>query len=279
MPKMTMASNANGSVRAVDRSIAILKAFTPDKPSMSVIELQERVGLSRPTLYRLLETLATHGLIRAHGTPQRFSLDYAVGGLARVWIAGLDPVAAGKPVAERLHAQTRETVGLFMVRGHQHVCVLELASPHVLSMSRGIGPMEHLVPGASGKAILAFLDPPDIDAVLKELPRVVDRRAVLADLAVIRECGFWVARSEVFSGAVGIAAPYFNHTGKVAGSIIVYGPDARFGEPQIKSTTHLVIDGAAEISAALGHAAAPAMAAHPRETKPRGATPKRLAAR
>ena len=148
MPKSKSHNDSGASVRSVDRSIAILKAFTADKPPMSVLELQERVGLSRPTLCRLLETLALHGLIRAHGTPQRYSLDYTIGGLAHTCTSGLDPVAAGRPVAERLHAQTRETVGLFVLRGHQHVCVLELASPHVLSMSRGIGPMEYQVPAA-----------------------------------------------------------------------------------------------------------------------------------
>jgi DNA-binding IclR family transcriptional regulator len=259
MPKSKKENDVSGgtSVRSVDRSIAILKAFTVDKPAMSVIELQGRVGLSRPTLYRLLETLAKHGLIRAHGTPQRFSLDYAAGRLAHVWMAGLDPVASGKPVTERLHTQTRETVGLFVLRGHQHVCVLELPSPHVLSMSRGIGPMGHLVPGASGKAILAFMDPQEVDVVLKGLPKGIDKKAVLADLATIRKDGFWVARSEIFSGAVGISAPYFDHSNKVAGSIIVYGPDVRFGEQQIANTTRLVVEGAAEISAALGQAAAP----------------------
>jgi len=269
MPKSTKENTNGASVRSVDRSIAILKAFTADKPSMSVIELQERVGLSRPTLYRLLDTLAKHGLIRAHGTPQRFSLDYAVGGLAHVWMAGLDPVASEKPVAERLHTQTCETVGLFVLRGHKHVCVLELASPHVLSMSRGIGPMGHLVPGASGKAILAFMHPHEIDLVLKGLPKGIDRKAVLADLITIRKDGFWVARSEVFSGAVGIAAPYFDHSNKVAGSIIVYGPEVRFGEQQIANTTRLVVEGAAEISAALGQSAALAQSVRRGSTMPK----------
>src|SRR3954453_1728414 len=41
-------------VRAVDRAIAILRCFTAEQPAISVIEIQKRVGLSRPTLYRLL---------------------------------------------------------------------------------------------------------------------------------------------------------------------------------------------------------------------------------
>ena len=71
-------------VRAVDRAIAILEAFSAARPTLSVIEIQEIVQLSRPTIYRLLETLAQHGYVRTHGLPQRYSLDYGLEGLRRI---------------------------------------------------------------------------------------------------------------------------------------------------------------------------------------------------
>ena len=244
------------SVRAVDRAVEILGAFSAEKPSMSVLEIQTKVRLSRPTVYRLLETLASHGLVRAHGTPQRFSLDYAVGQLAQNWMAGLNPVTIGQPIIERLHAETRETVGLMIVRGHKHYCMLELPSPQVLSMARGIGPMTHLANGASGKAILAFMSEKDIDAVLRTLQKGADKKALLTDLAQIRRSKVRVSRSEIFDGAVGIAAPYFDNANRVVGSIIVFGPEIRFDEERIAKVTKRVIESAAELSSALGQVSA-----------------------
>jgi DNA-binding IclR family transcriptional regulator len=244
------------SVRAVERAIEILRAFSSEKPSMSVLEISEKVGLSPPTVYRLLETLASQRLIRAHGTPQRFSLDYGVGQLAQNWMAGLDLVAAGQPIVERLHAETKETVGLMVLRGHQHVCVLELPSPHVLSMARGIGPMDDLWRGASGKSILAFMRDEEIEAILRTAPKGVDKKAVLADLAAIRKDKVRVSRSEIFDGAVGIAAPYFDNANRVVGSIIVFGPDIRFSEDGIAKVAKSVVESAAELSAALGQVSA-----------------------
>jgi len=223
---------------------------------MSVLEIQKKVRLSRPTVYRLLETLAAHGLIRGHGTPQRFSLDYGVGQLAQNWIAGLDPVAAGQPIIERLHEETRETAALMILRGHQHVCVIELPSPHVLSMARGVGPMEHLGQGASGKAILAFMDEKEIELALRTLPKGLDRKAVLADLEQIRRDKVRVSRSEIFDGAVGIAAPYFDNTNRVVGSIIVFGPDIRFNDDRIAKVRKRVMESAAELSRELGQTSA-----------------------
>jgi DNA-binding IclR family transcriptional regulator len=253
MPHTTVPKSKATNVRAVERAIEILEAFSNTKSSMSVLEIQKAVGLSRPTLYRILETLASKGFIRPHGMPQRFSLDYAVGRLAQSWLSGLDPVAAARPILERLHEESKETVGLMMVRNQQSMCVLELPSPHALAMSRGIGPMGHLARGASGKAILAHMDAGTLAAVVRTLPKAVDRKRLLDDLAKIRRNGFGVSRGEVFAGAVSIAAPYFDHMHRVSGSIAVYGPDARVTEDWVARMTKRIVAGAAELSAALGH--------------------------
>jgi DNA-binding IclR family transcriptional regulator len=248
----TASPKING-VRAVERAIAILEAFTNNKPSMSVLEIQKAVGLSRPTLYRLLETLASKGLIRAHGTPQRFSLDYGVGRLAQSWLSGLDPVAAARLILERLHEETKETVALMTVRDQQSpLCVLELPSPHVLAVARGIGPMGHMARGATGKAILAFMDDKAIESALRTLPKGVDKALLLKELEQIRRDKFRISRGEVFAGAVSIAAPYFDHLGRVAGSIGIFAPEARVTDDWLGRTTKRVMGASVELSAALG---------------------------
>lgn len=245
-------SEEGGSVRAVDRAISILKAFRPEQPSMSVIDIQERVGLSRPTVYRLLETLIAHGLVRAHGKPQRFSLDYAAGQLGQAWVAGLDVVGAARPVVERLHGQTKETVSLALLQGVQHLYVIELTSPHALSMSRGIGPMEHLTRGASGKAILAFMKDKDVAAAIAAAPKDVDAKALQAELTKIRRQGYAMARGEVIPGVVAVAAPYFDRTGAVLGALVVFGPEVRLGVAAMNRVIALTVESAGEISKALG---------------------------
>ena len=242
-------------VRSVDRALQILEAYSPQTPSMSVLEIQKKIGLNRPTVYRLLETLAAHGFIRIHGTPTRYSLDYAVARLAQNWSASLDPVSLGRSIVQRLHDQTKETVVLAMLRGYQYFYVMELKSPHVISMSRGIGPMGHLTRGAGGKAILAFMPEKDRDAVLRSAAKDLDKRALLRDLAFVQANRFWVARGEILKGAVGIGSPYFDVTGRVLGAIVVFGPRDRFDEQRIISISHQVVEGAEQLSKALGYAA------------------------
>jgi len=240
------------TVRAVDRAIAILQCFTSDKPALSVLEIQKRVGLSRPTLYRLLQTLGASGLIRAEGDPQRFRLAHGVMELAHVWLAGLDKVDVARPVLEQLREATGETAALFVLREQKRICVLELESHHALTIARGIGDTGDITLGASGKAILAYLDERRRDAILDSVAK--PRRAELTKaLEVVRSRGFAVSYGEVFVGAVALAAPTFNHNGEVAGCLGVFGPRARVKDTDVPRFGALVIQAANAISEQLGH--------------------------
>jgi DNA-binding IclR family transcriptional regulator len=252
---MADGSVTSKNVRAVERAIDILDCFVPEKPWMSVLEIQRKVPLSRPTLYRLLQTLIAKGLVRAQGDPQRFALDFGIGRLAHSWAAGIDVVALARPILEELRTATGETTAFFLRRGDLKQCVAELPSPHVLAISRGLGETDHLWRGASGKAILAFLDDDEIADVTRSLPKTINKTRLAADLSRARADGYFVSRGEVFVGAIAIAAPYFDHTGNVAGSVGVFGPDARLDERWVARAASSVVKSAAELSEGSGHVA------------------------
>ena len=250
----TETKGEGATVRAVDRAIAILQCFTADKPALSVLEIQRRVGLSRPTLYRLLQTLAATGLVRAEGDPQRFRLAHGVMELAHVWLAGLDKVDVARPILESLRESTGETAALFVVREQKRICVLELESHHALTIARGVGDTGDITLGASGKAILAYLDENRRDAILDQVTKA--RRAELAKaLEVARSRGYAISHGEVFVGAVALAAPVFNHNGEVAGCVGLFGPKARVKDSDIPRFGALVMQAAHAISLQSGYRA------------------------
>jgi IclR family transcriptional regulator, acetate operon repressor len=240
-------------VRAVERAIDILQSFSGDQPLMSVLELQKRVRLSRPTLYRLLDTLADKGLIRAVGTPQRYTLDHGVAKLAHVWFGNIDATQIARPIIEQLWAETNETAALFVLRGDRRLCVMEFPSRHALAISRGLGETEHIARGASGKAILAHMPAEDVERLVKTAPREINRKRLARDLARVRETGYAVTGGEVFVGALAMAAPYFDHTGRVAGSVGLFGPQARIDDTTAARYVQLVLAAAQKVSAELGH--------------------------
>lgn len=240
------------TVRAVDRAIDILQSFSPEQPVMSVIELQKKVRLSRPTLYRLLQTLAAKGMIKAAGEPQRYSLDHGVARIANVWLSQLDARQVAGPILDALWQETGETVALFLLQGEKRLCVQELRSRHALGFSRGIGETEHIAFGASGKAILAHMPEPARRELLRTLPKAIDRGKLLAELEAVRREGVATSSGEVFVGAAALAAAFFDQSGHVAGSIGLFGPDARLSGEHLKDCAHLVRSAAARLSSELG---------------------------
>ena len=252
---------AEGGVRAVDRAIAILQCFTPDQPAMSVIEIQKRVGLSRPTLYRLLQTLAQRDLIQAEGDPQRFRLSHGVMKLSHVWLKGLDVVVIARPIVEGLREVTGETAALFRLQEDRGICILECESRHVLSISRGVGDSLRLTQGSSGKAMLAFMERERQAELLATIEKSTDRARLDAVLELARRNGYATSHSEIFAGTVAVSAPCFDHRGSVVGSVGLYGPSARVDEQKMLEYSKLVREAGRQISVLLGfqegeHAAA-----------------------
>ena len=243
-----------GNVRAVERAIAILRSFTVEQPAMTVPELQRKTGLSRPTLYRLLATLAGTGMIRSEGEPQRFSLDHEAARLGRVWLSRIDISASARPILERLRDATDETAALFLLRAGRQFCAVEVTSRHALAMSRGLGEMELMARGASGKAILAFLSEEQALATIPGSPANA-RATLLKDLETIRRHGYAVSHGEIFVGAIAIAAPVFKQGSQVVGSVGLFGPEARMPEQSLAGAVEQVLAAAQALSAELGHVA------------------------
>jgi IclR family acetate operon transcriptional repressor len=242
----------NENVRAVGRALEILLAFSEDGPELSAGELLKRVELSRPTLYRLIYTLQEHGFLVSVGEPQRFRLGPSVARLAHVWKSTLDLSTVAEPVLRRIWDETRETVALFVPQGHMRLCVAELPSPQPLNFKRGVGYTERIVLGASGRAILAYMDatPEQLRSYVQGTE--VNLKDLGAELAATRKRGYSNSRSELISGAVAVAVPFFDHDAAVAGSMGVFGPEVRMDAARQKAIAKLLLDESVRLSEALG---------------------------
>ena len=249
-----MSFSSGDGVRAVERALDILKAFSVNEHELSAAQLLERVPLSRPTLYRLLQTLVHSGFVVSSGDPQRFRLGPAVGQLTHVWSSGLNISSVGQAIMQRVWEATQETVALFVPQGNMRLCVAELPSPQALSFKRGVGYQERIVLGASGQVILAHANT-SIEAIERYAEGLaLDPIRFAQELRHIRKRGYATSKNALIEGAVAIAAPFFNSHGQVAGSIAVFGPGARLKEVKVRQFGAILVKEAAALSQALGQA-------------------------
>ena len=250
--KTAAADKAGEGVRAVERALDVLAAFGPGDGELLVADLVKRVGLSRPTLYRLLHTLEKKGYVASSGEPQRFRLGPSVARLAHTWSTTLDLSSIARPVMLEAWSFTAETVALFVPRGEMRLCVAEIQSAQPLSYRRGVGYSERLVRGASGRAILAFtpLAPGQLEAYAAGTN--VDIGWVREQMAITRERGYAMGHNELIQGAYAVAVPFFDGTGSVAGSLGVFGPDVRLTEARVHEFGHFLRGLGARLTELLG---------------------------
>ena len=243
---------ASEGVRAVERALDVLAAFGPGNHDLLVADLVKIVGLSRPTLYRLLNTLEKKGFVTSSGEPQRFRLGPSVAKLAHVWSGTLDISSLARPVMTEAWTFTTETVALFVARGDMRLCVAEMPSPQPISFRRGVGYTEKLVRGASGRAILAYtpLQAGQLEAFAAGTNS--DLAWLRDQLALTLERGYAMGHNELIQGAYAVAAPFFDSTGTVAGSLGVFGPDIRLTETRVNEFGQFLRGMADRLTASLG---------------------------
>lgn len=249
---MTNTEKGNESVRAVGRALEVLLAFSPADFELSPTELLKRVSLSRPTLYRLLYTLEARGFLVSCGDPQRFRLGPSVARLAHVWASSNDPAAAAMPMIRRVWEVTDETVGLYVRQGGYLICIAEIPSGQPLSFRRGVGFQDRIALGASGKVILAHssLEPRQLRQMT--LNTDLDLVAFVKELKKARTLGYAISQDEQIQGATSIAAPFFDASGGVAGSLALYGPSVRFDAKKLEHFSTLLMTEAAHLSRTIG---------------------------
>jgi DNA-binding IclR family transcriptional regulator len=217
----------SGRNATADRAIDVLLLFDPATPVLSAGEIASRLGMSRSTTYRYLQSLRSSDLLEEDAARGGFRLGPRIFELASIARQGLGLSEISLPVMEDLCREVDQAVLLTRRSGTMVVCVerVETTRPIRLSYERG-----HLLPlhaGAPSKILLAFEDPATLDVdALGELERftettITDPDELRAELAQIREQGYATSNGELDLGVRGIAAPIFDADGRVAAGISV----------------------------------------------------------
>lgn len=247
-------------VQSVQRAIAILKCFTADEPELSIGELSRRAGLPKSTVFRLVLTLEAGGLIAQNPETGRYRLGVDLIGLANNVIAYADVRRIARSHLRKLADTVQDTVSLTVLDRGDAVNLEQFEPPGRLVMRVGwVGRRMPAHTVSAGKAIIAFLGEQEegalLDGHLKALTAhtITDRRAFGAELGRVREQGYATAFEELEEGLHALAAPVFNHEGRVVASVSVSGPAYRLTRERVREIAPQVIEVARQISRELGY--------------------------
>jgi len=250
------------------KTVRIVTALARSESPCLVQDIADAARLRLATTYRLLQDLVAGGWASYDRTTRLYRIGTEFLRLATLVTRGRTFGELLPPLLRELVDACNETVAFYLYDpAHQMVTpVLAEHGAEALGYAVDLGQLKHLHAGASGKATMAFLDQPALEAVLARygLPAmtpntVTDRGRLDADLARIRRDGYAISQGERVAGAVGIGAPVFRPNGEIAGTLLITIPSFRFDPSSEPRMASLVMRYASRLTLYLGSAAPPAL--------------------
>jgi DNA-binding IclR family transcriptional regulator len=236
-----------GTIRAVERAIAVLCAFSRETPALGVTELAEGLELSKSTVHRLLQVLMAHGLVAQDPAQRHYTLGYRILALAQAVPGEADLRNICLPHMRPLRLATQETVALYAAAGDVRVCLEELESPQVLRMTAGVGRCFPLDRGSASYALL--IDGPSAEQWQRVTALLTAERQaqLLAATQAARARGYAVSNGETVAGAASISAPIRGADGGVVAALSVGGPATRFTDEAIARYIGALLEAVAKV--------------------------------
>lgn len=238
----------------------VLECIAFSEQSLSVRQVAEMCGFSRPTTYRLLSTLSSRNYVQ-NDADGHYHVGTRVLALSKSMLDGLRLPEMARPGLRSLSRTAQETVHLSVLDDAEILYVDRAESPQSVRMYCTIGTRNPLYNTSMGKAILAYLPEEKRDALLDRIvlaPRtpntITDRAALLDDLRDVRARGYAIDDMENEEGIRCIGAPIFDLGGEVIGAMSISGPAHRLPMERLDELSQPLIETAAEISAKLGYA-------------------------
>lgn len=213
------------TIPAIDRMMEVL-AVLERRPGASITLLTGELGQPRTTVYRILNTLQGHGMVRRDGQGGYWlgrriaTLAAHVGGAGDV-----DVAAVAQPFLDRLAGELGNSVKLSVIDAEGVLVIAVAQGKRDYALTVTVGQRMPLHAGAAGKLLFAHEPRDRQDAWLSQplqvfTPRTItDPRKLLAEATRIRRQGWAQDRGESAPSIFAFAAPVRDADGHVVAAL------------------------------------------------------------
>lgn len=229
-------TNPVQGAQVVGRVAMLLRLIGRKPDGTSIAGLVRESGLTRPTVHRLLASLAAEGLLDHDARSGNWILGPEIFLLGSVAAARFPVEDLARPSLRRLAEETGESAFYSIRRGQETVCVLrEEGSFPIRSFVLHEGVRFPLGVASAGTAIMAFLPDEEQDTILSGWDQHAGGFATGHGLDVVRRNlertrlhGFAVNPGLVLEGSWGMGAAVFDQLGRPVGALSLTGIEPRF---------------------------------------------------
>jgi IclR family pca regulon transcriptional regulator len=199
-------------VQSLDRGLAVIRAFGPDRERLSLSEVARATGLTRAAARRFLLTLVSLGYVRSDG--REFSLRPRVLELGYAYLSGLALPDVAAPHMEELVARLHESCSISVLDGQHVVYVVRVPTKRIMTVAISVGTRFPAYATSMGRVLLAALPPGELDRYLAEATLAPLTANTVTDAGRLRELlrevagqGYAIVDQELEEGLRAVAAP------------------------------------------------------------------------
>ncbi|HET9077981.1 MAG TPA: IclR family transcriptional regulator C-terminal domain-containing protein [Acidimicrobiales bacterium] len=211
-------------VQSLERGLAVIRAFGPDRPALTLSEVARITGLTRAAARRFLLTLTELGYVHSDG--RVFSLRPRVLELGYAYLStlGLDEVAA--PHMEELVAELKESSSIAVLDGDDVTYVVRVPTRRIMTVAIAVGTRFPAYATSMGRVLLASLPAAELDAYLERVDlQPLTRRTIVArpalgdELRAVAGQGYALVDQELEDGLRSVAVPIRDSAGRVVAAL------------------------------------------------------------
>jgi len=236
--------NGGRRIGAVDTTLRIVDALR-ELRGATVSELSEAVGVTPGTVHTHLQTLADHGIVVRDGSSYELGLHVVTLG---EYVKHRSPLyQAAKQRVDELAAKTGECIHLFSRDEGKGFILYESYGQQAvgsrLHQRLREEPYQHLYCSAGGKAILAHMDPSEVNEILNQngmermTPQTItDRDELFAELETVRERRFALNDEELVRGQRAVGVVILDADERPMGAVSLSAPRSRLNGERFRET-------------------------------------------
>jgi IclR family pca regulon transcriptional regulator len=211
---------------SIARGLLVIRAFTAQKPNLTIAEVAKLSGLPRAAARRCLYTLEQLGYVGADGRgfflrPKILTLGYA-------FLSSATLPQAIQPALEEVSAALQESASAAVLEDGDVVYIARAATRRIMSVDLGVGSRLPAHCTSLGRILLAHLPAAEFEAYLGQVElkplterTITQRKALRRVVAQSRETGYCVVDQELEIGLLSVAVPIKNMVGQVVAALNV----------------------------------------------------------
>ncbi len=249
-------------IQSVERATSIISLFSSSRSALGISEIASALNLNKATVWGLVTTQEKQRFLQQDPDTRKYGIGPKLLELGIAYESSLELNARAARRVRALASRTRMEARVGIWEEGAALITL-LAVPRAADMlSHQVGPRAPAHCSGVGKALLAFLEPDELERYLRTTPLARYTRNTITgadklrkDLEQTRERGYSISREEMVPGMAALGAPIFGKRRQLEGAISISDLDTleRFTGWRLEKLADELLRAAAQISQDMGY--------------------------